>query len=756
MLNAIRFLQSVFSSDKLRRITASIDMALNGRSLDVDTAVVSLTTGPENYGFWSHEPYPFFTRDVKRFMVLGQTAFGSWDRSDALALDRGGSQYLIMYPDAVTRVGKLDYDVSCTSTLGKLTQVGHKGGIYDAGTQTTAGALMREICGYVNGQPTIGVTLYVAPEFENIVLYGWLPYLSPTGENGSATGSARDNFLQVLFAINACLRDDENGVLRVENLPTEAQSSITADRMYRNNARVVTKQSVTSVTLLEHNYIVGSDTKILFDGTSLASQTIVFSGPMSELSWHTTAEPPVEMTILEQGANYAVLSAGTGVLTGTPYVDTSRELTTVMSNSDTQNTERITEATLISTTNGPSVLEKLVSYYSHRSWIECDAQIEHEDAGDVVSIWDPFDEIMRSACIERISPLVVSGVMKGRISALIGYTPYQTAEFTDKRRLLVGNGTFTVPDGVTHLTVIMFSSGGGGEGGVNGSDGTRNTFDHVQNENSSFGVAAGVAGAGGAGGKAGTQGKILYLDLTVTPGSSFIYSCGAASTGGSVGTAGAEHGGAGQALHETSFGTYSTETGSAPGPNGYYDAPSDTYYALPGKDGVDGGAGGDGGLNRNGKDGKTVSSSEGGAGGVSFNDSGSSSAPPQASWNHSNGGGGGGGAAYGRGGNAGENGASAWSYDETTNTSYLYGGGGGNGGAAKSAPQATSYGSAGNGGNGGGGGGGAGGFNYSRSGSGGEYVRAVYSPSAGQGGAGTAGGTGAAGCIILYYREPVT
>ena len=741
-----------FKSDSIRKITAALDTALNGRSLDVDTAVVGLTTGPEYFNFWSSDPYPFFTRDFKRFVTPGETELGDWNRNDPLYLDRAEgyniTHSLALYPSFVTRVGKLDYDVSCTSALGKLTQFGHKGGIYDASTQTTAGNLLREIAGYVNGYNG-SVTLYIAPEFENIILYGWLPYLSPTGENGAATGSARDNFLQVLFAINACVREDDHGVLRIENLPVEPHTqSIIEDRIYRNNARVVTEQPVTSVTLLEHKFVIGSGTDTLFEGTATAGQTIVFQKPMANLS-------ATGFSITEQGANYAVLSAGTGTLTGTSYLDTTREIIRTVSEALVNNTEHISEATLISVTNSADVADRLAAYYACRQWIECDAQVEWEKPGDVINIWDPFDEVIRSACIEKISPLSVSKVMRGRVSALVGFTPWQTVIFDDVVEVIKSNTTWRATDhpGVNRLTVYVVS---GAQGGARGEDGqpatqpTIQTGSHTAGNNTTnekginFDQAHSAAGKGGLAGKPGNGGRVNRFEISLSGNETFAVTIG---SGGAGATAANVEGADGE---DSFFGNYSSAGGSF-SDYGITDPKTGITYGLPGAAGT------------NGNDGSSADNTPAPISGKTNGNQG-------AKWSHTyfdedyeprkytaiGWGTYGGGAAVGHNGGDGNSGISVSSVSRSAITASLTSPGKG---ANASAPAKAVNAQGGTGGNGGGGNGAyvtAGvtcSYNNKTS-SAGDLNLSFANQSAA--GAGSRGGDGGNGIVMLIYREPRT
>lgn len=739
-----------FENDSIRKITAALDTALNGRSLDVDTEVLSLTTGPEESNFWSSDPFPFFTRDYKRFVTPRDTELGNWNRFDPVYLHRGESgfditRFLAMYPDAVTRVGKTDYDVSCTSSLGKLTQFGHKGGIYDSTTQTTAGNLLREIAGYVNGYPG-SVAVRVAPEFEDIILYGWLPYLSPTGENGAAIGSARDNFLQVIFAINACLRDDPDGVLRVENLPLEAAADITESRIYRAGARVIDEQPITSVTVLEHAYVVGSDTQTLFEGNASAGQTIVFNRPMANLT-------ATGFSITEQGANYAVLSSGSGTLTGTPYLDTTREIVRNVSSALVQNTERIEKATLVSLTNSADVADRLADYYACRKWIECDAVIQWEKPGNVINIWDPYDEVMRSACIEKISPLVVSGTMKGHISALVGFKPWQTTTFNDVVEVLKSNTTWRAADhpGVKYLTVYIISGAQGGSRGGDGQPAPQPTIqtssftaeDNTTNQKGiNFDQAHSPAGAGGAAGRPGSGGRINRIELSLAGNETFAVTIG---TGGAGATAPNVEGAYGT---DSTFGSYSSAGGSS-SDYGVTDPKTGITYGLPGAAGTKG------------NDGSSFDNTPAPIGGNANGSKGSKWSETyfdDAPCNYLAIGWGtyGGGAAVGHAGGDGNSGISVGSVSRSSIAASLTAPGKG---ADASPPAKATNAQGGTGGNGGGGNGAyvtAGvvcSFNNKTSSAGSLNLSFDNQSAAG---AGSRGGNGGNGVVILIYREPVT
>lgn len=185
------------------------------------------------------------------------------------------------------------------------------------------------------------------------------------------------------------------------------------------------------------------------------------------------------------------------------------------------------------------------------------------------------------------------------------------------------SGTWTVPCGVTSITVVVHGAGGGGGGGGGGSNG--GLFN--------------TRGGGGAGG-----GGYTTTTINVTPGTTFNYSIGAGGCGGSNGSDGSS-GGNGNAGGNSSF------TGT--------DAGGNAVNLL-----ANGGARGTGGSGTNGSTGS--GGSGGSASGGTTNLTGSSGN------NGSGGNGGSGGAGAGPTGGAGG--------PNTNNPGSIYGGGGAGGG----------------------------------------------------------------------------
>lgn len=462
----------------------------------------------------------------------------------------------------VSRIGPVTYQLTGRSPMGALTGMVHAGGIY---TGQTVEEVVKEICGNIHS--------LIKSVYAGVKLYGWLPYAD------GKERSARDNLAQVLFAIGAYLRTDLNGVLRIEPLWDGTASLIDVDRSYTGGT-VKYDSPISAVTVTEHQYVAGTEAKELFSGTAQNGDIITFSEPMHSLS-------ATGFTILESGANYAKISAGTGALTGKVYIHNTRLITQPVTAGAVENVKSVTDATLVSLVNSYAVAKRLADYYRCRETITNDIVSGHEKPGHVVSVYHPYDKKMVSACIQSLDT-TMSATLKSSMEALVGFTPAQPeqAEYFSERVLLTGSGTWTPPEGAEAVTAVLIGDGQDGTAGQNG-ESVVLTGQTIPNTCSgSFPSAS--AGKGGKAGSPGSGGKILQITMDITPGMSFSY---ATSQNG-----------------EAVFGSHSSAEGSA-SPNGYYDDVTGKTYARQGAVGYDGGDGG-----APGKSGGSVAGYKGGYG----------------------------------------------------------------------------------------------------------------------------------------------
>lgn len=615
---------------------------------------------------------------------------------------RGGEIKARFVSSGVSRIGPVTYQLTGRSPMGALTGMVHTGGIY---TGQTVEEVVKEICGNI---PALIKSVYAG-----VKLYGWLPYAD------GKERSARDNLAQVLFAIGAYLRTDLNGVLRIEPLWDGTASLINVDRSYTGGT-VKYDSPISAVTVTEHQYVAGTEVKELFSGTAQNGDIITFSEPMHSLS-------ATGFTILESGANYAKISAGTGALTGKAYIHNTRLITQPVTAGAAENVKSVTDATLVSLVNSYAVAKRLADYYRCRETITNDIVSGQEKPGHVVSVYHPYDKKMVSACIQSLDT-TMSATLKSSMKALVGFTPAQpeSAEYFDERVELTGSGTWTPPEGTEAVTAVLIGDGQDGTAGQNG-EGVSLTGQTLTNTSSgSFPSAS--AGKGGKAGAPGSGGKIFQITMDITPGMSFSY---ATSQNG-----------------EAVFGSHSSAEGSA-SPNGYYDDVTGKTYARQGAVGYDGGDGG-----APGKSGGSVAGYKGGYGyrpGEYTQRMTEGNIRYTQTFKHN--GTGGPGAAMGT---EVTWGPSVFSVGLPTFIPNIRIKGSADGASAVPGADGENYGDGGGAGHGGGGAGGIGSCSISMSPTppSTQHQTINFSGALQRGGSGSEGGKGKPGCIIIFYRKP--
>lgn len=497
--------------------------------------------------------------DTLDITVLSESGtIRSFKKNDKVEYFRSGSRVGVYYLQSVTRVGPKLYTLSALSAVGLLIVRPHRGGIY---TGQTVAEVVAEICGDI---PVLVETVY-----RGIKLYGWLPI-----------ASARDSLVQVLFAIGAWLHTDENGTLRVQKLWDGTASIIGPGSVHAANIQAKYLDPVSAVAVTEHQYIAGTEDVTLFEGTAQQGDVIEFDEPAHTL----TAEG---FTVLESGANYAVLSAGTGKLTGKSYVHNRRVVTRTVTEGAAENVEEIADATLVSLVNSSAVAQRMAAYYACREQLTVDVNPAAEHAGHVVSLWNEWDKQQTLACIAS-RETKISGLLKSRTSALVGFLPPQpeSSEYFDERVLLTGSGEWTVPDGVTTYTKVLIGGGQGGKHGGKGEDGKQRTASWSEGMYTRYnwsGYLPGAISKGGVGGEGGLGGKVLVETVNdATPGESIAYSCGAAGAGATTDGTEGENGTA------TTMGGSSSDSGSS-SDIGYTDPVTGEVFAAKGDTGIAGG-----------------------------------------------------------------------------------------------------------------------------------------------------------------------
>lgn len=631
-------------------------------------------------------------------------------KNDKVEYFRDGRRVGVYYLQTVERVGSDAYTLSALSALGRLITMRHVGGIY---TGQTVAEVVPQICGPVE--------VMIESVYASRKLYGYLPYSNPDTRTGNGR-SARDNLSQVLFAIGASLGTDENGVMRVEKLWDGVSATITADQINEDSCSTVYETPVSAVEITEHQWVKSGAAVSLFDGTAEEGTLVTFSDPAYDLVGSG-------VTVRESGANYAILSAGTGTLTGKGYNHLTRIVRRTVTDGVEENVVTVSDATLVSLTNSVDVAKRMADYYRHRETIRVDVEPGTERAGRVVQIFHPWDKEMVQACVES-RETVISGILNSQTSALVGFTPAQPeqAEYFSERVLLTGSGTWTPPEGAEAVTAVLIGDGQDGTAGQNGET-VALTGQTIPNTCSgSFPSAS--AGKGGKAGSPGSGGKIFQITMDITPGMSFSY---ATSQNG-----------------EAVFGSHSSAEGSA-SPNGYYDDVTGKTYARQGAVGYDGGDGG-----APGKSGRSVAGYKGGYGsqaGEYTKRMTENNIRYTQTFKHQ--GIGGPGAAMGT---AVTWGPSVFSVALPTFIPNIRIKGSAPGASAVPGADGENYGDGGGAGHGGGGAGGIGSCNISMSPTppSTQHQMLNFSGDLQHGGSGSSGGKGKPGCIILFYGKKKT
>ncbi|MFB2011942.1 hypothetical protein ACEVJK_14180 [Flintibacter sp. P01028] len=605
-------------------------------------------------------------------------------RNDPVIYEHNGKQIGIFYVQNIERIGATTYSFSAVSALGILAEGKHYGGIY---TGQTVAEILPGICGTVPYE--------IKSNLKEIKLYGWLPIASP-----------RDNLAQVLFAIGAVIKTDLGGVLRIESLWDGISGELTQNQMYEGPS-VKYNSTVTQVVVTEHQYAEGGEETKLFEGTAQQGDIITFSSPMYEL----VADG---FSILESGANYAKVSGGSGTLKGRAYIHNTREVVRDVSEAAEPNIKTVKDATLVSLVNSTAVAERLANYFQWTETIQAPIVYQGEVPGNRVATWHPYDKTGVTACLES-ADINLSNTLKADETLLVGFVPPKaSAEYYDTMELIDEDTTWTVPDGVTSLRVVLIGGGSGGSGGAPGEDGGRGIFGTK---------GRGKGGSGGVKGEAGAGGKIYQNNITVSPGNAFQVHIGNGGTGGNGGEAPTNGSDGG----DTTFGELSSLNGSR-SENGFYEQTSGITYAKPGEAGIPGGNG----------DGANSTAENVIYKGVTYTPGDTVRGETYEGYVASGGGGGG--------ASAGENGKDG-TIGRVSTQPYATGGDGGDGGTPVNGENATIYGFGGSGGHGGGGGGGGGNCT-------GAEDRYTWEGAGGSGGMGSNGGNGYKGCVILYYSAP--
>lgn len=659
-----------------------------------------ITADDEVYATSSDEPYVVYDGDL---MTLPYGEIVQVYKDDVLR-ER-------LYLEKIERKSIQKYHISAYSAIGLLDKQTYLGGMYN-------GTYIQNIIF------DIAPLMFTVDQSVNYTkIYGWLP-----------RGSARDCLRDLLFSVGASIVKKQGWLLPRIVFNSGTINEGDADTIYLDDAYPTAPEKVTKVVVTEHSFVAGDNPEeVLFDNTgdsTVTNEILYFDFP-----YHSFRGDGI--TIVESDVNWAKVS-GLGVLYGKKYTDTQRQLSQDINAGAEPNEVVVDKAYLINSLNSTALLNRMVNYYSNAEIVEFKSPSGITTRpGAKVNFTDPITKEQKSGLIQS-DAITLSAIDKHSLSVVSNWTPRYFGNTYTHSHMITRNtsASWTAPEGVEQVRLILIGGGQGGYSGANGEAGNQEFYNWTVE-----------GGKGGAGGQGGSGGKVLIVDMQVPIMRTLVANVG---KGGAGAQGGSDESVAGALGTDTSVQWYNQRYSSANGsvlPAGFTDTFTGRPFAFSGKSGI---AGSDGtsyypsipqtSVTYNGE-----TWMSGGIGGDTWDNS------PAGRLTAS--GGMGGGSAVGANGLDGEDGD--WDYQTVEEAStghlmyYLQGGNGGKGADAliNGEDRDFFYGSGGQGGHGGGGGGG-GGYGSSN----GTYQgRQRLAGWGGDGGHGSNGGKGADGVVIIYF-----
>lgn len=742
---AVDVLSNEFPIDQFSVTVRPTDEQIRAREAFITSDNLDFITADDNKFYVVGEDEEPTPEDLAEFMT--NVPFGTpvfWRVNNAF-MAQG-------YLKSVERISKRGFKLTCTSGIGLLDVKMHPGGIY----QNKPVARIPGDEGILSEIIGDALTFIPSQDFYldgGVTITGHLPY-----------DTARNNLHRVLFAIGAIMRTGLGIADYLIGFPMQVGADIPPSAMALQGS-VQYQLPANAVEVTEHAFFETADepAETLYESSEPVSNLLVlFDKPIVVTSMTATAN----LTINESHVNYAIVS-GYGTLTGKPYTHTTQIRR--MTNNEVGNAERIKRCTdneLVNSLNSYNVARRMLSYYGNTKTVKAKVLLGENfhmlRAGQLYNFVNPYGEVA-SGYLTKQDALVTS-VVGSQCQFVTGYVPNANGNtFTqrltiDASYVATHGNTWTVPQGVTYIRLVLISGGDGGQGGYDGENGLGQA-DMISASPIEmtfiFAYAYGEQAIpqGGDPGASGAQGKVLIAEKTVTQNEIISFTLGAGGAGGAR-NGGLGSPGAPTTAQSTSIGNLTSDSGVTT--IGYQEPFSGDVYATPGEDGIRGGDGGRtdskdedpkyyGNHGGDGLKGGDAGSYKGGRGGTGEADKGWTSPDGYYFGSGSSSGGGGGGAAYGaNGGNGGMGGVSVVGQSGT-----IVSGHGGNGGNAVTPEKPSAYGRGGGGGNGGGAGGNAGAARTDAWPPSNWF--SITIGSAGVGGHGSAGGAGGDGVLLIYY-----
>ena len=529
-----------FENEDIINATAVQNVSLIGQELSVDTFTPTVQDQLENL-----MDVELFRSSDGQYIETGTESLYAVEVGDAVSVSNliyldfqtpvwfYQDDVLIgkFYVNSVKRVGANAYAIDATSAIGILSNMYHGGGLF---TSTTFGAVLRHILATnVDGTGASVIQYEIDEDVDELPVSGWLPY-----------ATKRENLYQLVFANGVNIIKNVDGNPRftfIYTSPTTPEE-IDEDGVYMDGSMDYSRP-YSKISVLEHTYTEpasGTAASTLFDntnGTAVVSQEVRFSSaPIVVSSLVATG-----LTLVSANENYAVVS-GTGTLTGIPYQQSAKEMTYGDQGSTEENTISVQRCTMVNTLNSQNLLERLFAFYCPSTRIQLmKGSIVHsgERCGKIYEVKNAFKETV-NAFMSSMT-FTVSSFNKADVEMYAGYEPagqrglYQHVIVLDADTYAEDEGTFTVPDGVTEMKVVMIGGGTGGSSGYPGKNG-KDSYCRigVDDDADISGIWYGAEGGdGGAGGSGGAPGRVNVVVIQ-NPSATYSYTIGTGGEGGAA------------------------------------------------------------------------------------------------------------------------------------------------------------------------------------------------------------------------------
>ena len=433
------------------------------------------------------------------------------------------------YVESVRRTGANAYQIQTVSAIGVLNNMYHVGGLF---TGTTFGDVLAHILASdIHGTGNSVIPYDIDDDVAELPVSGWLPY-----------ATKRQNLYQLVFA---------NGVNIVKNI--DGNPRFTFIYTAPSNSEEVDEEAIylegsmdysnpySKVSVMEHTYTepVSGESTVLFDNTgaeAVYNKEVFFSNAPVVVSTITAG---TGLTLVSATVNSAIVS-GAGQLTGVPYLHSTKETTLGDPQSAEDKTISVPDCTMVNAINSQNLLLRLFAFYCPEGHIEVargGIQYNGERCGKVYRLKNAFRETV-TAYMSSMT-FTVSSFNKADIELYANYTPagqqglYKNVIILDVATFAEDGGTFTVPDGVTEIKVVMIGGGTGGGSGWPGHNG-EDAITHTEVESTANLTAVWYGAEGGDGGEGGTGGSPGKVNSVViqNPSATYSYTIGTGGEGG--------------------------------------------------------------------------------------------------------------------------------------------------------------------------------------------------------------------------------